>query len=254
MPEHDKDLISLFVRDLDRVELPPRGRWRPSPRKESRPMRAGRYLMYGTAVAAVLVLALVAGLGLREGGAVGQRPTATPMTSTPVPAATPTPSPSPSPGGAITGALAYHTERAGRTVTSNYVPPFTVYALSVDDHRKFFSVDTPRYEGNVLAGTRPSYTISGVAPGTYYVLAFRNDDVSGDRQAKDSPPVHSRYVLECIQPVERSAPQRAICRNDHSLVPVTVRAGETVTGIDVTDWDYDEQTTYPPRPSPTARP
>lgn len=164
-------------------------------------------------------------------------PSATPnLTSTPSPTATAaSPSPAatattvastPSASGSITGEIAY---------PSNFIPPLTVYAISTTDQRVFFSVETPRYPLPTGATpAKPTYTISGVAPGTYYVLAYRNDDVPN----KERPGVYSRYVV---------CGGTAAC-TDHSLVPMTVRAGETVREIDVTDWYYPQEQTYPPRP------
>ena len=58
--------------------------------------------------------------------------------------------------------------------------------------------------------------MTGVAPGTYYVLAYRNDNVNVE--AKNAPGVYSQYV-------------------------------ETVPRIDLTDWYYGPAgPSYPPRP------
>jgi len=93
MPERENDLVSLFVRDLDRIELPPRERWRPAQRKESIFMRTSRTILYAGAVAAVLAVALIAGLALRDGGQVAAPPSATPAPSAPTATALPTASP-----------------------------------------------------------------------------------------------------------------------------------------------------------------
>jgi hypothetical protein len=255
MADPDKGLVNLFVRDLDDIELPPRDRWRPAPRKESSLMKTTRFVLAATAVAAVIALALIASAGLRDRNQVAATPSPTslPTTSpTPVPSSATTTAASsatPSPTGAVTGNLGY---------PSDFIPPLTVYAISVADQRVFFSVDTPRYGADPSVpptaappGPRPSYTITGVAPGTYYVLAWRNDDVN----AKDHPGVYSQFVLQCIQVNESHAgesgytpPPACGSPGDHTLVPVTVRPGETVSRIDVTDWYYQQATTYPPRP------
>jgi hypothetical protein len=253
MPDRGGELVDLFVRDLDRIELPPRDRWRPAPRKESAFMRASRTILYAGAVAAVLVAAVLAGLALRDGGQVAATPSPVPATNTPPPASSapaaasdPPPKsapPPPSRSGTITGALGY---------PSNFVPPLTVYAISVADPRVFFSVNTPRFGGDATSpptgatpAPRPSYTITGVAPGTYYVLAYRNDEPG--QSTRDFPGLYSQYVLRC----KPGAPS-ADCA-DHTLVPVTVNVGPAVSGIDVTDWYHGSpsdqpRTTYPPRP------
>jgi hypothetical protein len=214
----------------------------------------------GSAIAILALVAVVAVLALyvtrRERPAASPSPTvslgpsptaaAASPTATPIPTAPP---PTAARAGVITGALGY---------PSNFIPPLTVYAVSVADQRVFFSVDTPRYGGEpnpsfpsatIAPGTRPSFTMTGVAPGTYYVLAYRNDDVN--IEAKDSPGVYSQYVLQCLQPNEAGSTPAPGCSppGDHSLVPVMVQAGETVRRIDVTDWYYGPaRPSYPPRP------
>jgi hypothetical protein len=165
-------------------------------------------------------------------------PSATTTASLPA-TGTPTALPTAVPSGVLTGSLGYPSE---------FIPPLTVYAISVADQRVFFSVDTPRYPLATNTPPRPSYTMTGVAPGTYYVLAYRNDDVNVE--AKDAPGVYSQYVLQCLQPnAAGSTPAPGCSSSDHSLVPVTVRAGETVPRIDVTDWYYaPPRPSYPPRP------
>jgi hypothetical protein len=256
MPDRDKDLVHLFVRDLDDIELPTRDLWRPVARKESYLMKTSRNFLTASAVAAVLLLALIASFALRDRGQVASSPTASAATATASPTAsaataasaspvaTATSAPTAAPTGAITGLLGYPSE---------FIPPLTVYAISVADQRVFFSVDTPQFGGG---GTEPrptatprlppEYTITGVAPGTYYVLAYRNDDVNVE--AKSRPGVYSQYTLQCIKPTRTQPTATACPHNDHSLVPVTVRAGETVTGIEITDWYYQPPQVYPARP------
>lgn len=171
---------------------------------------------------------------------VSASPTPTTAAASPTATAPPTVStPTVVPAGSVTGALGYPSE---------FIPPLTVYAISVADQRVFFSLDTPRYPLATNTPPRPTYTMTGVAPGTYYVLAYRNDDVNVE--AKNSPGVHSQYVLQCLQPnAAGSTPAPGCSSGDHSPVPVTVRAGETIQRIDVTDWYYGAvRPSYPPRP------
>jgi len=249
VPDQDKDLVHLFVRDLDEIELPPRDRWRLAPRKESLVMKTSRYVLYATAIAAVLVVALIASFALRGGNQVATRPSPTiaAITTSPTPtptAATASPTPTAGPAGAITGALSYPSE---------FIPPLTVYAVSVADQNVLFSVDTPRFGADPSVqptagppGPRPSYTIAGVTPGAYYVFAFRRDTFVGN----DIPAVYSRFVVDCMQPYEGAQkPIPSSCPNDHTLVQVTVRPGETASRIDVTDWNCSlPGSTCPPRP------
>jgi hypothetical protein len=164
-------------------------------------------------------------------------PTVSTPSPTPQPTATPVAPPfSPQPG-ATTGSLEYPSE---------FIPPLTVYAISTADQRVWFSVDTPRYPLATNTPPRPSYTITGVAPGTYVVIAYRND-------GQGSPGGYTRAAASCRG--LQSQPPPPAC-NDHSLVPVIVAAGQTVSGIDVTDWAVgftgagQPTSSIPPRPTP----
>jgi hypothetical protein len=255
VPDRNDDLVHLFVRDLDRIELPPRERWRPIQRKESYIVKVSRYVLYAGAMAAVLVAALIVGLALRDRNApvasspspvpaASTQPPASPTPTTPAPTPTPTSSPTASPPatvqtGAITGRFGY---------PSDFIPALTVYAISVSDPKVFFSVDFPGY-GNPPRPTlppgvsQPTYTITGIAPGTYYVLAYRNDNNPGIG-------VYTHYTVDCTQATtggQSSTPAPGCAAADQSLLPVTVHAGETVSRIDITDWVF-QQNGYPPRP------
>lgn len=244
MPDRETDLIGLFVRDLDQIELPARARWQPMARKESAAFMVTRFALTAGAVIAVLALATILGLGLRDRQQAATTPAPSASfapTPKPSPSAAATPSPAATataaPSGAITGKLEYPSE---------FIPPLTVYAVSVSDPHVVFSVDTPRYPLPENTPSQPSYTISGVAPGTYYVYAFRADQFTGI----DVPAVYSRFTVDCIQPSEDS--QKAIpssCPRDHSLVAVTVQPGETVRRIDMSDWACNlPGSTCPSRP------
>jgi hypothetical protein len=65
--------------------------------------------------------------------------------------------------------------------------------------------------------SQPTYTITGIAPGTYYVLAYRNDNNPGIG-------VYTQYTVKCQQATQ-----------------------ETVSRIDITDWQF-QQNGYPARP------
>jgi hypothetical protein len=119
MADQDKDLVHLFVRDLDDIDLPARERWRPTSRKESHLMKTGRYVLYASAVAAVLVLALLASFGLRDRDQVAASPSPTsptsPAASAPIGAtvpsgATASPIASPASGRYVSAGLGYSIE------------------------------------------------------------------------------------------------------------------------------------------------
>src|SRR5256886_2251815 len=113
MANPDKDLVHLFVRDLDDIELPPRDRWRPASRKEPLLMKTGRYVLYASGVAAVLVLALIASFALRGGNQAAATPSPTSPTNTTAPttsAATASPGATPASGRYASAGLAYSIE------------------------------------------------------------------------------------------------------------------------------------------------
>ena len=243
MPDRGGALVDLFVRDLDQIELPPRDRWQPAPRKESYLMKASRYVLYAGVVAAVLAGALIVGLALRDRNSqVATSPSPISATSTPIPsssaAASPSPAATASPtvqSGAITGRFGYG---------SDYIPPVTVYAISTTDQRVWYSVDFPGFGNPPRPTAQPgtsgdTYTLTGIAPGTYWVVAYRNDGQLPD------PGYYSREAV-----CSRTTP-RGPCP-DVTLVPATVIAGQTTTGIDVITWDprRDQLSpTLPPRPA-----
>lgn len=175
-------------------------------------------------------------------------------TSTPIPAATsvpqtasptltitpPTPTSAPiataQPGGTITGRFAYG---------SDFIPPVTVYAISTTDARVWYSVNfigfgRGRSATPVPGMTEPGhYAISGAAPGTYWVVAYRTDGELPD------PGYHSR-AAEC-----QRTPPGGPCPNINP-VAVTVISGQTASRIDIVTWGTQPQPspTLPPRPTP----
>ena len=143
-------------------------------------------------------------------------PTVAAATTTPATTA-PSASSQPATAGAISGLAGYPAEGH---------PGLTVYAISTTDKTVWFSVDIPR--GTDPA--KPSYTISGVRPGTYnlFAAAEGNERTGG---------AYTEYV---------KCGMNASC-SDHTLIDVTVRAGETVRDIEVSDW-YAPASNYPVRP------
>lgn len=168
------------------------------------------------AIAVVLAASLVA-------CSTGAPPTATPTTTPPAAAGTSSaPSPTATPAaatagvpGSIAGRLAYPSE---------FIPPLTVYAIPAGPGR---------YRAVHTAHNQVRYTLAGVPPGVYVVVAF----VTGDAQATLSG-AYTRYV---------TCGMTAGCA-DHAPIPVTVRAGVTSSDVDVGDW-YAPPGTFPPRPT-----
>jgi hypothetical protein len=265
MPDRKDDLVHLFVRDLDTIDLPERARWRPAPRKESLFMKAAGYVAVATALAALLVVALLWSFG-QSPNPVSARPSASPSaTATPSATASFTPSASTAPSavsspkrdtdaGTITGRIGYPSE---------FVPPITVYAISVDDPNRWFSTNTP-FSGNYTRSTpspTPSFAATwppagegwyqlDVLAGTYYVVGFSNDT----GLPKDLPVAYTEWTKRCMSsdPARPSPPPGGFAPGDcpHTLVRVTVPPGQTVPYIDLVDWLFLPGTTYPPRPTP----
>ncbi len=126
-----------------------------------------------------------------------------------VPPATPTAT------GAISGTLGY---------PAGSQPAMVVYAIRMDTNELHsYSVRARENQG--------SFTIVGVPPGVYTVVAYLESDPA-------RAGAYSEFVLCGLA---------ATCSN-HSLVSITVRATETVQGVRVLDW-YAPQGTFPPRPT-----
>ena len=152
-------------------------------------------------------------------------PTSTATAAATVAASTTTPSrPTAAPStaqpvttGAITGVSGYPAEMH---------PAMTIYAISATDRSVYFSVDIPRS----ASPPKPPFTISGVKPGTYNLFSYAegNDKAGG---------AYTEFVKCGL---------RATC-SDHTPIEVTVRAGETVCDIEVSDW-YTTSNNWPNRP------
>jgi hypothetical protein len=206
-------------------------------------MKTSRYVLYAGAITAVLVAALIASLGLRDGNpvAASASPTAS-LTTSPAATASATPAATTQPpgptavsAGAITGRFGYG---------SDFIPPVTVYAISTTDPRVWFSVKYPGLGNPPRPTAQPgtsgdTYTITGVAPGTYWVVAYRDDGLGPD------PGFYSRASI-CM----RTTPSGPC--PDINPLSVTVIAGQTASGIDVLTWGTQPQPspTLPPRPTP----
>lgn len=108
-------------------------------------------------------------------------------------------------------------------------PEFPLVLVRVDDpsvHRVVHIQPAP------VPGVR-QYTIATVEPGIYVAMGYLTPEHIGGHTA----------AVACGL--------GATC-SDHSLVRVTVRAGETVTGVDVLDWSLPLGS-YPAQPAGSAR-
>jgi hypothetical protein len=107
------------------------------------------------------------------------------------------------------------------------MPALAIYAISTTDSHAYFSTVTSQGQF--------SYTITGVAPGTYNVVAYLANGTSGNWKV-----LAGGYTQEV--PCSLSG---GLACNDHTLIPVTVQPGQMVGNINPSDF-YGG--TYPPRP------
>lgn len=152
-------------------------------------------------------------------------PQSSPSNTPPPPTFTFTPEPT---TGVITGTLSYPSE---------FLPNMRVVAFSLTDGNAYF-VDV------VNQGT---YSIE-VPAGTYYVVSYPYEGVAGKTGQADS------YTLSGGMELSGGYSQMVPCGlsvgcDDHTLIPVTVAAGQTVEKVDPGDW-YASPGTFPPMPNP----
>lgn len=108
-------------------------------------------------------------------------------------------------------------------------PEFPLVLVRVDDPSLYRVV---HIRPAPVPGMR-QYTIAAVEPGTYVALGYLTPDHVG----AFTPAVACGLGAAC---------------GDHSLVRVTVGAGETVSGVDVLDWSVPRGS-YPAQPTGSAR-
>lgn len=133
--------------------------------------------------------------------------------------------------GAISGRVTYPAEGS---------PPLAIYAFRVGDPSVYRVIHTP-----LRGPSEPqAYTMAAVEPGMYVVLAY----VAPQKPDLPSGPLAcglcGGYTVASVCGLGQQC-------NNHSLLRVTVRAGETVSGIDVTDW-YAPDGIFPTRPAFSA--
>ncbi len=163
-------------------------------------------------------------------------------TPTLAPSSTPTPTPTPAwpppltPPYTLTDDRATGRIRGSLFFPSEYVPPLAVYAVAMDGSR-FYRVDT-----QVVPPGEPSYEISMVEPGTYYVYGYR---------AWDEALLGGSYSYLAACEACHFPPPSEGCWEDpqHDLAPVEVRVGQAVEEINVYDWYAPS---LPPPPSDTS--
>jgi hypothetical protein len=175
----------------------------------------------------LLVLSLILLLACNFGVSVPPIVTVTPTIASAVPTVTPEPSLSAPATGTITGKLSYPSE---------FIPPLRVVAFGLTDGKAYF-IDT--------AENQQEYSLQ-VPAGTYNVVSYLHEGVPGNTGQVDSyipsgGPFAGGYTA--MVPCGLAAG----C-DDHTLLPVTVSGGDTVTA-DPGDW-YAPEGTFPPMPNP----
>jgi hypothetical protein len=127
----------------------------------------------------------------------------------------------------ITGKLSYPSE---------FLPPMRVVLFSVTNGKAYF-VDTAEGQGQFSLN---------VPAGTYYLVSYPYEATAGNTGQVDS------YTLGG-GPFAGGYTQMVPCGlafgcDDHTLLPITVAEGQTVTA-DPGDW-YAPEGTFPPMPNP----
>ena len=116
--------------------------------------------------------------------------------------------------GGIAGRLSY---------PSSFIPSMMVVA---------FEVNGPNYRYVLTIENSPTYQIDGLAPGTYFVVAYPASDSSYPGGYSSAVPCG--LLASCT---------------DHSLIPVEVKSDEVTQGIDPGDF-YAPPGTFPAAPAP----
>jgi hypothetical protein len=179
----------------------------------------------------------------------GQTTTGTgPATLPPCPVAS---RPATSSSGVISGQLQF---------PSDFVPPLTLYAVPVEGmHASSVRSGLGCYLTMQTVFDQTVYHFLGVPPGTYFVLAAMGGMISqpavspGSRIAVVPSRFGGAYTLAVLCYASGARTNEPLRCDDHSLLPVTVEPGQTVSGADIVDW-YTDPNFYPQLPSDAARP
>lgn len=127
----------------------------------------------------------------------------------------------------ITGKLSYPSE---------FLPPMRVVLFSLTDNKAYF-IDTAKGQGQFSLN---------VPAGTYYLVSYLHEGVAGNKGQVDSYTLGGgSFAGGYTQMVPCGL--SAGCE-DHTLLPITVTEGQTVTA-DPGDW-YAPEGTFPPMPNP----
>lgn len=129
--------------------------------------------------------------------------------------------------GTITGKLSYPSE---------FLPPIRVVLFSLTNGKAYF-VDTAKGQGE--------FSID-VPAGTYYLVSYPYEGIAGNTGQMDSYTLGGgSFAGGYTQMVPWGL---AYGCDDHTLLPITVTEGQTITA-DPGDW-YAPEGTFPPMPNP----
>ena len=109
-----------------------------------------------------------------------------------------------------------------------------VYAVATDGSRYLYT-EVAYY--NYPLGDANAYRLTAVVPGDYFVFSVTRETTSWDPRGSSSPHFGAAYTKAVLCGL-------TLACTDHSVVPVHVGQGETVSGIDPGDW-YTPASTYP---------
>jgi Putative peptidoglycan binding domain len=142
----------------------------------------------------------------------------TPPTAVVSPALAPTApaafSPAPAGSGTISGKLGYPAEG---------IPALVVVAFPAEGAGPFYAIETEE--------NQQQFTIAGITPGVYHVVAYRAER-TGTLTGGYTQAVPCGLSVTCT---------------NHSLLPIEVKPGQTISGVEVTDW-YAPDGAFPPLP------
>lgn len=135
-------------------------------------------------------------------------------------AATPSPAPSGDQAGSISGTLSYPSE----SLPAMYV---TAFQAGTQNYRYVSTSDGQR-----------AYQIDGLAPGTYHVVAYTIGSQS--------------FPAGLAGGYTRAVPcGLSVTCSDHTMIDISVSAGQAITGINPADW-YLVDDAFPPFPGPAS--
>jgi len=107
---------------------------------------------------------------------------------------------------------------------SEFIPGMVIYAFKADDYSINYFTETQDHQGD--------FVLNDIPAGTYHLIAYAKKDGPTDFGGAYTQAVPCGLSVNCP---------------DHTFIPVVVKAGETTTGVELSDW-YAPEGTFPERP------